>query len=249
MKKILAVISNNEQRKRIKECFESCGCFSGIRFSESGNEALEVIREFMPDIVLCALNLPDGDGIWLSERLKEEYLEMDISLFVISDIKSQTVKKLLYDKGISYVFDESEDISKIIKKIKKLTEKHKKIDWNMENKKEISSTEKRIDDVFKDIGISERTNGYKYLKYAVLKVIEDKNLLNSMTKELYPMIGTVYKTKWSNVERVMRHTISHILTKENNEKIIKNFGADAFSPEKKMSNSEFIARTADIVCK
>ena len=105
--------------------------------------------------------------------------------------------------------------------------------------------EEEVTEMLHQIGIPAHIKGYLYLRDAILMVVEDVDLLGSITKILYPEIADRFNTTPSRVERAIRHAIEVAWTR-NNVEIIKKFFGHTINTEKgKPTNSEFIAMMAD----
>ena len=103
----------------------------------------------------------------------------------------------------------------------------------------------RITQVMHEIGVPAHIKGYEYLRYAIQLVVKDMQLVNSITKELYPMIAKQFNTKASRVERAIRHAVEVAWSRGDVEVLQKYFGGTISLIRGKPTNSEFIALIAD----
>jgi len=103
----------------------------------------------------------------------------------------------------------------------------------------------QITNIIHDIGVPAHIKGYMYLREAINMLVKDMNLLSSVTKELYPLIGEKFNTTASRVERAMRHAIDVAWSRGQVETINKIFGYTIRNEKGKPTNSEFIAMVAD----
>ena len=263
MKKILVVDTDKTFLKNIKEHLEENDYFSEIKLAESGCEALKIAHEFIPDIVLTNIVMPDGDGVWLIERLREEnYFNVDMTIIAILDTKTSVIENLLWNMGVDYLFIKPFDASQLPKQIRLLSESKASTDifedkvsldspnigisvGKIEKSKENSRLEQLVTKIFHDLGMPAHIKGYEYLRYAILRVIENRELLHSVTKELYPMTAKAFNSKPSRVERAIRHAIEVAWTRGDAENISKLFGCTVLSSRGKPTNSEFLAMIAD----
>jgi two-component system response regulator (stage 0 sporulation protein A) len=108
-----------------------------------------------------------------------------------------------------------------------------------------SSMESRITQIMRDVGVPAHIKGYQYMRDAVLLVIEDLELISSVTKRLYPELARRYKTTPSRVERAIRHAIEVAWTRGQVDTIHDLFGYTINTKKGKPTNSEFIAMIAD----
>ena len=263
MKKILVVDNDKTFLKSIKENFENGGYFSEVRLAENGYEAFEIAKEFNPEIILTNIVMSDGDGVWLIEQLRQSaLLTSKTSVFAVLDTKTAVIEKLLWDIGVDYIFVKPFDYLGIMTQIKLILESKDTTDifndkitldsqnisfsgTNIEKSKENSNLEQLVTKIFHDLGMPAHIKGYEYLRYAILRVIENRELLHSVTKELYPMTAKAFNSKPSRVERAIRHAIEVAWTRGDADNIAKLFGCTVLSSRGKPTNSEFLAMIAD----
>ena len=107
------------------------------------------------------------------------------------------------------------------------------------------SLDEKITSVFLTIGIPAHIKGYHYLREAVRMVFYEPDLINRITKELYPGIAKRFSTSASKVERAIRHAIEVAWTRGRIENINQIFGYNIYGKNDKPTNGEFIALVAD----
>ena len=107
------------------------------------------------------------------------------------------------------------------------------------------SSEEQLANLFLSIGIPAHIKGYGYLREAVRLVLEQPEIINRITKELYPGIARRFGTTPSKVERAMRHAIEVAWSRGRLENINQIFGYRVFEADDKPTNGEFIALIAD----
>lgn len=105
--------------------------------------------------------------------------------------------------------------------------------------------DEEITSIFLTIGIPAHIKGYHFLREGVKMVMENHDLINSITKELYPGIAKQFNTTASKVERAIRHAIEVAWTRGRIEKINQIFGYNIYTKNDKPTNGEFIALMAD----
>lgn len=112
-------------------------------------------------------------------------------------------------------------------------------------KKEVHDLEKDVTDMIHEIGVPAHIKGYQYLREAIMMSVEDIDMLNSITKVLYPTIAKKYQTTPSRVERAIRHAIEVAWSRGRMETLDELFGYTINTGKGKPTNSEFIALIAD----
>ena len=263
MKKILIVDNDMTFLNNMKEELSQNEYFSDIKVAQNGWEAFDIAKQFDPDIVLTAVVMSDGDGIWLIEHLKsEEYDNKNRVIIPILDSKITAIENLMWSLGVDYLlvkpFNENEIASQIKlvceskdalngfdEDISLETQVIKHSNTNIQRSKEDPKLEQLVTNIFHDLGMPAHIKGYEYLRYAILRVLENKTLLHSVTKELYPMTAKAFGSKPSRVERAIRHAIEVAWTRGDPENIAKLFGCTVLSSRGKPTNSEFLAMIAD----
>ncbi len=263
MKKILIADSDTTFLNNIKDYLAKDEYYSEIRTAKTGYEALEIAKEFKPDIVLTAVVMPDGDGTWLIKHLTDEENNDSTRVIIpILDSKISSIENIMWSLGVDYIFVRPFNISDIADQIKTVTgSKDSKNNFdenvsleseainhtskNIERSKEDPVLEQLVTNIFHEVGMPAHIKGYEYLRYAILRVLENRNLLHSVTKELYPMTAKAFGSKPSRVERAIRHAIEVAWIRGDTENISKLFGCTVLSTRGKPTNSEFLAMIAD----
>lgn len=263
MKKILVVEDNIELLNELKNLTEADPFFSEVITASTGSDAAKIIKADMPDILLTDILMPDGDGVWLIERLNElKKPECDITVVAMLDYEMAKIQKLLWNLGVDYLVMKPFIPENIINQIKLLASS-KPIDLisddilklsqpnliltnkNFSISKEDPQLEQLVTNIFHELGMPAHIKGYEYLRFAILRVIENRNLLHSVTKELYPMVAKAFGSKPSRVERAIRHAIEVAWTRGDADNISRLFGCTVLSSRGKPTNSEFLAMIAD----
>jgi len=105
--------------------------------------------------------------------------------------------------------------------------------------------DEKLAGLFLTIGIPAHIKGYAFLREAVKMVVENPDIINRITKELYPGIGKRFNTSASKVERAIRHAIEVAWSRGRIDTLNKAFGCKVATKEDKPTNGEFIAMLSD----
>ena len=258
MKKIIVIEDNETLLEELETCLAADSYFGEVYQAKEGKEALELIRSHQPDIVLTDIAMPNGDGIWLLDSMqKEALLREDMTIVFMMDIKIPAIEKLVVEMGADYFVMKPFDIPSTILQIKAVSESGKQENKlnnelnsngkiaNIATSKENPMLEQMVTNIFHELGMPAHIKGYEYLRYAILRVLENRKLLHSVTKELYPMTAKEFDSKPSRVERAIRHAIEVAWTRGDADNIAKVFGCTVLSSRGKPTNSEFLAMIAD----
>lgn len=263
MKKILVVEDNITLSEELTTALKEDPFFSEVITASTGSEAEKTLKAELPDILLTDILMPDGDGVWLIERLNElKKPDSNITVVAMLDCEMGKIQKLLWSLGVDYLVMKPFSPKNIINQIKMLSQSEPLdilsdniLNLNSQNliltnknfsiSKEDPQLEQLVTNIFHELGMPAHIKGYEYLRYAILRVIENRNLLHSVTKELYPMVAKAFGSKPSRVERAIRHAIEVAWTRGDADNISRLFGCTVLSSRGKPTNSEFLAMIAD----
>ena len=230
-----------------------------IEFSKhitDGREVIESIKEIMPDIIICDLILPFKDGIEILEELSHLNLRRMPMVVVATAVTTDKIIRQCMEYGANYFIAKPCNTDNLIKIIKKQTTdieennifkmSEEKVDENSYITNNIDEIiESKVTNIIHKVGIPAHIKGYKYLRCAIKKTIIDEDIINSVTKELYPEVAKEYNTTPPRVERAIRHAIEVAWNRGEEETLNKIFGYTVSSNKGKPTNSEFIAMIAD----
>ena len=119
------------------------------------------------------------------------------------------------------------------------------IELSPESKKNQENLEALVTNVIHEVGVPAHIKGYQYLREAIMMVVNNIDIINQITKQLYPDIANKYETTPSRVERAIRHAIEVAWTRGQTETVESIFGYTISAAKGKPTNSEFIAMIAD----
>ena len=226
--------------------------------AKDGKEALELIEERRPDLVVLDIIMPHLDGLGVLERLNSMDLDKIPRVIVLSAVGQDKITQQAITLGADYYVVKPFDMDIFTKRIREMfetTEGH-----NIVNRvpqmpiiqREAAATsrgpidlESEITNIIHEVGVPAHIKGYMYLREAITMVVNDMELLSAVTKELYPSIAKKYNTTASRVERAIRHAIEVAWGRGQVEAINKLFGYTVHGEKGKPTNSEFIAIIAD----
>ena len=226
--------------------------------TDDGKEALEIIRETKPDVVLLDPILPSLDGLALLEQLSEKE-KAETAIIMLSAMGQETFEEEAFSLGIRYFLLKPFDIDSLLHKIRQCksdcryetgtgyqkTPQWQNIDDRMGNIKEKVSLEIIVTNIIHEVGVPAHIKGYQYLRDSILMAVHNMDILNSITKQLYPAIAMRNQTTASRVERAIRHAIEVAWNRGKMEAIDRFFGYTINAGKGKPTNSEFIAMIAD----
>lgn len=248
--KVLIAESSENFRTRISELLENEGNFEIVGATGDCLKAMELIRMERPDIVLTSLVLSGADGLMLLEKTSEIPKERRPKTIIISGFATNQVIMTAKNLGATYFIQKPCEPMFILSRIKMLIESNIDIeetseptDFNIQG--EVSSVEHTVTEIIQGFRIPAHIKGYQYLREAIIRTQENMDLINAVTKELYPDVAKKFNTTPSRVEQAIRHAIELAWVRGNADALRQYFGHKVSDIDCRPTNSEFIAMIAD----
>ncbi len=219
---------------------------------KDGFKIIEIIENSCPNIVIMDLFMPRIDAIGIITTIrKNRRIEMP-TFMVVSNLGRPTLEREVMSAGASYFLLKPISYSDIIEKILQITYKnalnkatdipqHSPIHNNNDN----SNTEIKITQILHQIGVPAHIKGYHYLRSSIMLSIDKPDIINSVTKQLYPAVAKNFETTPSRVERAIRHAIEVAWDRGDIDILNSYFGYTIHNSRGKPTNSEFIAMISD----
>lgn len=238
MKKTIYIAeSDRVQREELVLKLGENSAFQVIGQTENGITAQDEIKKLEPDTVVLSLALPALDGFGVIEKIRESGVKTKI--IVVSALSGQGFITRAMEMGASYYMVKPVDYEVLGERILSSFEERKI------TKRADKSVDERISNIFMSVGIPAHIKGYQFLREAIKLAVQNPDIINSITKGLYPSIALRYDTTASKVERAIRHAIEVAWNKGRIENINNLFGVKIYTPHDKPTNGEFIALVAD----
>ncbi len=244
LKKTVFILQDTKESvDELTRKFNEDGEYEVIGSSTDGISALSPLAEKKPDFLITGLVLLGYDGLRVIERLRE--LNLKTKIIVLSALTREEVVSKAVSLGASYFLAKPYKFSILKERMQALEEqKNEKPVSYVSGVRDISLEEK-ISKIFINVGIPPHIKGYSFLREGVRLAVEDPEIINNITKKLYPMIGEKYQTTASKVERAIRHAIEVAWNRGRIESINNILGVRAYVGQDKPTNGEFIALVAD----
>ena len=242
MENKIKILVSEEDGEFYKNSLSSFG-FDVYCVGKDGRELLDNIIINKPDIVLSGAFLPQMDLISVISSLKEK-AESSLPIFVaVLSSESDVLEKELLSSGVAYCFIKPLNFNILAERIRSLYMSSEKNMSSPRNKD--SNLEIVITDIIHQIGVPAHIKGYHYLREAIIMAVNDIDIMNSVTKCLYPSVAKKHGTTSSRVERAIRHAIEVAWDRGDVDVLNSYFGYTIHSGKGKPTNSEFIALIAD----
>ncbi|MCM1082760.1 MAG: sporulation transcription factor Spo0A [Clostridium sp.] len=220
-----------------------------VSTTDDGAAVYDIVLEYRPDVLLIDVFIANVDGLEVVEQLRANEEFSGTSIIFITNVGSPRIISMAFNLGADYYIMKPcnpEILAKRIIQIAGLSKEDELVELDAKaNVRQASSIENDVTEIIREIGIPAHIKGYQYIREGIIMAINDMNMLNFITKLLYPSIAKKYKTTSSSVERAIRHAIEVAWSRGKIEVIEEMFGYTVSAGKGKPTNSEFIALIAD----
>ena len=250
--KILIADENPANRAQLRECFSRSGC-RYIEEAINGEDALTRIGRNHPDVVIIDIWMSKLDGLSVVRSAKALSYGDDKPPVIImtSPISNQNIFVQALQAGAELCLVKPLNQSNLIEyaesmlKNRSARTEEDKNSLVAQQKEDAPDIEAQVTRIIHQIGVPAHIKGYQYLRTAILLTVKDSDIINSVTKILYPSVAKKYQTTTSRVERAIRHAIEVAWDRGDVDTLNSYFGYTIQNNRGKPTNSEFIAMIAD----
>lgn len=267
MEKLSVAIADDNERmvEILGELIEKDKDLDLVGKAHNGEEIVSIIEEKEPDVVVLDIIMPKMDGLSVMEHVNQDtQLRKLPSFIIISAIGQERITEDAFYLGAEYFMRKPFDNQMLLNRIKHLRRSAvRPVTYEIpsqpvmampallqeevaeygefdKNRLEVDVTE-----VIHEIGVPAHIKGYQYLRDAIILAVKDLEMMNCVTKLLYPTIAKKYETTPSRVERAIRHAIEVSFNRGKTDTLDTMFGYTVSTGRGKPTNSEFIALVAD----
>ena len=232
--------------------------FHVVGKADNGEDAYQMIMDKKPDIVLLDVIMPKLDGITVLEKVRAANIGKDMpAVIMVTAAGNETVASAAFRNGASYYILKPFDREVLLDKIRLVAQERLRMKMPSVVREKPADTymnkgdyirrnlEDDVTQLLHEIGIPAHIKGYQYLREAIMITVRDMDVINAVTKILYPEVAKRYATTPSRVERAIRHAIEVAWDRGDLETLQKYFGYTVSNTKGKPTNSEFIAMIAD----
>ena len=178
-------------------------------------------------------------------KVLEEVANLNSKIIIQSSLSIDGFINKAISLGASYYCIKPFDVETLKERLDDLLNQNSAVKNIIYNNKISNHIEEKITNIFITVGIPAHIKGYQFLREAIKLAIANPEIINSITKKLYPTIALKYDTSASKVERAIRHAIEVAWNRGKIENINNLFGIKVYSSNEKPTNGEFIALVAD----
>mgnify|MGYP001484046290 CR=1 FL=1 len=215
----------------------------GVEVTVVEKDGLQILQKMLvvrPQVVLLDAFMPGLDAL----AVKQKYVaagETHTTFFVTGAFQSEEMVQELLDEGFAYYFVKPFDESVLAARVLKAASGQEKHLLHTS----VDSDELTVTEILHQIGVPAHIKGYQYVREAIVIAVQDMDVINAVTKVLYPEVARRYSTTPSRVERAVRHAIEVAWDRGDLETLQRYFGYTVSNTKGKPTNSEFIAMIAD----
>ena len=216
--------------------------FHVLGTASDGEMAVRMIQEKKPDILVLDLMLAKKDGIGVLKAIagmERKPITLATSAFV-----TEYVSTAAANLGVRYLMLKPCDMTALVERLEEIRG-GESLRYPVSRRPDKTSIENMVTNIIHEIGVPAHIKGYQYLREAIINAVNDMDVINAITKVLYPQVAKTFGTTPSRVERAIRHAIEVAWDRGDLDTLQRFFGYTVSNTKGKPTNSEFIALIAD----
>ena len=236
--KVVLADANENFRTMLQQTIENTGEFDVVGSAGDGAEAWKMIERERPQLVITDVILPELDGFALLDRMAK--LPARPKTILVSAFYREQMVMQAMEQGAAYFMAKPCEASSLLERMRQAVN-----DGSEGAEDEFRSLEREVTAVIHEVGVPAHIKGYQYVREAIVIAVQDMDVINAVTKVLYPEVARRYSTTPSRVERAVRHAIEVAWDRGDLETLQRYFEYTVSNTKGKPTNSEFIAMIAD----
>ena len=241
--KVLVADGSEEFRRILVEQLTTEAGIEVTGETGDGLEALDLLESAVPDVLIMDLVLNRADGLTVLEAVNQ--LPERPRILVLSGLMRGSVAQLAVSAGADYYMIKPCRLTAVAQRVRQLAGLSQAVPGEEPDLDSRPKLEAVVTGIIHEIGVPAHIKGYQYLREAIIIAAKDMDVINGVTKVLYPEVAKRYGTTASRVERAIRHAIEVAWDRGDLETLQKYFGYTVSNTKGKPTNSEFIAMIAD----
>ena len=239
MKRILLADTGVEFRGILSQALTKEPDLQVVGETADGAELVSMARELRPDGVIMEMVLTGMDGLEVLDelsKLKDRPRVLVLSSYIRGNVIDEAAAR-----GADFFLTKPCKISTVCQRLRQVMSP-----GGLETERDSGyDLERKVTSIIHEVGVPAHIKGYQYLREAIMIAVEDMDVINAVTKVLYPEVAKTFGTTASRVERAIRHAIEVAWDRGDLETLQKYFGYTVSNAKGKPTNSEFIAMIAD----
>ena len=240
--KVFIADGSEEFCAALRSALERKEGFQVVGSACDGEAAIRAIPQCKPDVLVLDLMLSKQDGIGVLRAMNG--LERKPVTLATSRFVTDYVSGAAAGLGVRYLMLKPCDMATLVERLEEIrgAETLRLTPRRLPDK---NSIEAMVTNIIHEIGVPAHIKGYQYLREAIILAVNDMDVINAITKVLYPQVAKTFQTTPSRVERAIRHAIEVAWDRGDLDTLQRFFGYTVSNTKGKPTNSEFIALIAD----
>ena len=241
-KRIRTLIADSSEDfgEHLRQALERGETCEVVAVVQDGTRTVELLRELQPEVLILDFALPGMDGLRVLREAAA--LEKRPKTLAMCSFLTDYVAQLGAELGVQYFLRKPCDASTVAAHVTEMLEAGKR---SQSGRRSEINVEAMVTSIIHEIGVPAHIKGYQYLREAIMIAVRDMDVINAITKVLYPQVARTFATTPSRVERAIRHAIEVAWDRGDLETLQRFFGYTVSNTKGKPTNSEFIAMISD----
>ena len=239
---VLIADNSEEFCSLLKSALQQSQGFGVVGTASDGEQVLCILAERKVDVLVLDMMLPKKDGIGVLKAIAA--LDRKPVTLATSGFITEYVASAAASLGVRYLMLKPCDIDAVVERLEEIRGSSESRQTNI-RRMEGSNIETMVTNIIHEIGVPAHIKGYQYLREAIIIAVKDMDVINAITKVLYPQVAKTFGTTPSRVERAIRHAIEVAWDRGDLDTLQRFFGYTVSNTKGKPTNSEFIALIAD----
>ena len=238
---VLIADNSEEFCTQLKAALQQSQGFGVVGTASDGEQVLRILQERKVDVLVLDMMLPKRDGIGVLKALAA--MDRKPVTLATSGFVTEYVASAAAGLGVRYLMLKPCDIEAVVERLEEIrgsTRERQTVSRRVDN-----NIETMVTNIIHEIGVPAHIKGYQYLREAIIIAVKDMDVINAITKVLYPQVAKTFQTTPSRVERAIRHAIEVAWDRGDLDTLQRFFGYTVSNTKGKPTNSEFIALIAD----
>lgn len=233
---VLLADANEGFRGILREAIEKLEGFTVVGTAGDGKEALRMLSQHHPDLVVMDVMLPELDGLSILRQMQGDKRP---KVILVSALCTDQVVGEAMSLGANFFLPKPCALDALLDRVQSVFQKP------VTPEQRAAMLKNMVTNIIHEVGVPAHIKGYQYLREAIIIAVGDMEVINAVTKVLYPAVAKRFSTTPSRVERAIRHAIEVAWDRGDLETLQKYFGYTVSNAKGKPTNSEFIAMIAD----
>lgn len=243
--KVLIADDNKEFCAQVAALLHPYG-YEAVFVAKDGLKVTQAIIDQRPNVVLIDVFMPRLDAIGVMKAVREDDHTCKPLFMIMSTFDNGILERELLASGAAYYFLRPFDVNIMVERVVQLSGTRRPDNVSrITDARRSPSLEVTVTDIIHQIGVPAHIKGYHYLREAIMMAVNDPEIINSITKQLYPSVAKRFSTTSSRVERAIRHAIEVAWDRGDVDVLTSYFGYTIHNTKGKPTNSEFVAMISD----